>query len=169
MKNNCRYGFAKIILFGCISTLLLSCNGRDTARENAETKIQELPVQAQEITIKALGNTMEDIHYSDKEIRVAPGAKVKLTLINESKDPSMLHNIVFADAGTIEVNAGAAAQAGPQKDFIPDTPTVIAASPLAKPGQTVTFEFTAPKAGTYDFFCSYPGHWQKMNGKLIVG
>jgi azurin len=39
---------------------------------------------------------------------------------------------------------------------------------LAKPGETVTFEFDAPKKGNYEYFCSYPGHSQIMRGYLFV-
>ena len=157
-------------MVGYISISLMACNG-NVSKEQKETTVkpQETPNQTREITIKALGNTMEDIHYSLTEIRLAPGAHVKVTLINESKDTTMKHNMIIVNVGTIQVNATAGAQAGPQKDYIPNTPTVIAASLLSKPGQTVTFEFIAPKAGAYEYFCSYPGHWQKMNEKLIVG
>ncbi len=28
--------------------------------------------------------------------------------------------------------------------------------------------FDAPAKGTYDFICSFPGHWATMQGKFIV-
>jgi len=54
------------------------------------------------------------------------------------------------------------------KEFIADDENIIAASPLANPGQIVTFEFKAPAKGNYEFFCSYPGHYQKMRGYFFV-
>lgn len=111
---------------------------------------------------------MQEMRFDHENITVPAGAKVKVTLINEGDDPTMIHNIVFVQEGTLEVTARAAIAAGPDKEFVPNSPTVIAASPLAQPGETVTFEFDAPEAGTYEFFCSYPGHWQQMNGKFIV-
>jgi nitrite reductase (NO-forming) len=40
----------------------------------------------------------------------------------------------------------------------------------ANPGQVVQGDFTFDKAGTYEFFCSIPGHKDAgMKGKLIVG
>lgn len=124
--------------------------------------------QVVELTVKTIGNTMQEMRFDHENITVPAGAKVKITLINEGEDPTMIHNIVFVQEGTLEVTARAAIAAGPDKEFVPNSPTVIAASPLAQPGETVTFEFDAPKAGTYEFFCSYPGHWQQMNGKFIV-
>jgi azurin len=35
-------------------------------------------------------------------------------------------------------------------------------------GETTTIAFTAPAAGTYDYICSFPGHYGMMKGKLIV-
>lgn len=124
--------------------------------------------QVVELTIKTVGNTMQEMRFDHENITVPAGAKVKITLTNEGTDPTMIHNIVFVQEGTMEVTARAAIAAGPDKEFVPNSPTVIAASPLAQPGETVSFEFDAPEAGTYEFFCSYPGHWQQMNGKFIV-
>lgn len=124
--------------------------------------------QVVELTIKTVGNTMQEMRFDHENITVPAGAKVKITLTNEGTDPTMIHNIVFVQEGTMEITARAAIAAGPDKEFVPNSPTVIAASPLAQPGETVSFEFDAPEAGTYEFFCSYPGHWQQMNGKFIV-
>ena len=35
-------------------------------------------------------------------------------------------------------------------------------------GQSDTIEFDAPEPGTYDFICSFPGHYSVMKGKFIV-
>lgn len=136
----------------------------DTAQP--ETKKEQV---VEEVTIKAIGNTMQEMNYDKEEIKVPAGAKVKLTLINEGESEAMIHNIVFVYEGTMETTANAALKAGSDKEYVPDSPTVIAGSPLAQPGETVTMEFDAPEEpGTYEFICSYPGHWQQMNGKLIV-
>ena len=47
-------------------------------------------------------------------------------------------------------------------------PGVFAATKLLKPGESDTITFTAPPAGTYPFICTYPGHYPKMQGKLIA-
>lgn len=155
---------------------LAACSGggtnenqqEETSQESVDETTEPQEQTIEEITIKAIGNTMQEMNYDMEEIRVPAGAKVKLTLINEGESAAMIHNIVFVYEGTMEVTANAALQAGPQKDYVPDSPTIIAASPLAQPGETVTLEFDAPEAGTYEFICTYPGHWQQMNGKLIV-
>ncbi len=148
-----------------------SGGGNKEGQTESDTDTQtEAPKEQQivELTIKSVGNTMQEMRFDHENITVPAGAKVKITLINEGTDPTMIHNIVFVQEGTMEVTARAAIAAGPDKEFVPNSPTVIAASPLAQPGETVSFEFDAPEAGTYEFFCSYPGHWQQMNGKFIV-
>ena len=35
-------------------------------------------------------------------------------------------------------------------------------------GESVTIEFDAPEAGTYDFLCTFPAHFAMMKGKFIV-
>ena len=43
--------------------------------------------------------------------------------------------------------------AGEENDFVVKN-KVLAYSPLAYPGETVSFEFRAPKKGNYRYFCT---------------
>jgi plastocyanin len=85
---------------------------------------------------------MSEYKYNPSTITVSPGASVTVTLKN---------------AGTL------------QHDFHCDqiNPT---GSPLVDPGKSLDFTFTAPsQAGTYDFWCTVPGHKELgMVGKLEV-
>lgn len=160
-----------VLLFGACSGGGNKEGQQTETTETTESTTTEAASQEQqvvELTIKTVGNTMQDMRYDQETITVPAGAKVKITLVNDAESAAMVHNIVFVHEGTMEVTAKAALSAGADKEYIPNSPTVIAASPLAKPGETVTFEFDAPEAGTYEFICSYPGHWQQMNGTLIV-
>lgn len=160
-----------------LALLFAACSGSGT-KENQQTETTstdessapaaEQTAQQVEVTVRATGNTMQEMTYDKEEIKVPAGSTVKVTLVNEGENAAMIHNIIFVYEGTMEATANAALQAGIDKEYVPDSPTIVAASPLAQPGETVTFEFEAPEAGTYEFFCSYPGHWQIMNGKLIV-
>src|SRR6185295_1794058 len=87
----------------------------------------------------------------------------------------MPHNFVV-------VNPGARATLGPAtlnmapdaldaeaRPFVPRSTDVIAATRLIEPGQSATLKFVAPvKEGDYEFFCSYPNHWENMWGTLVV-
>src|SRR4051794_26329045 len=78
-----------------------SSSGSDLMKEGPAydaTKINpSAPVV--EITLRAQGNSMTDMSYDQTDLKVKAGTTVKLTLINESKDASMLHNFVLIEEG----------------------------------------------------------------------
>src|SRR6185437_13419853 len=119
-------------------------------------------------TIHAVGNNMSEMHYDVSEIDAPANSKMKITLINDATDPSMQHNIVIVKPGDADSVAMHGITAGIAKGFVPDEPAVIAGSGLTKPGGKTELSFTTPAAGEYKFICTYPGHYQKMNGKFIV-
>ncbi len=133
--------------------------------EEKDTTRQEV----QELELHALGNTLEEIRYSTDTLMAEAGALVKLTFVNEGVDMPMVHNVVFTAPGKYKQVALAGARVGASGNYIPESEAVIAGSPMALPGQTVEMEFTVPtEPGLYDFVCTYPGHWKKMNGVLVV-
>jgi len=49
---------------------------------------------------------------------------------------------------------------------------VIAFTPVIGGGQSTQVRFATSKltrGGDYTFFCSFPGHWGMMKGKLVFG
>jgi azurin len=64
--------------------------------------------------------------------------------------------------------ATAGISAGMEKNYVPENSNVLAASGLAKPNETIKLEFVAPATGSYNYICTYPGHFPKMIGKLYV-
>ena len=55
------------------------------------------------------------------------------------------------------------------RNYIPDTPNVLASTPLVNPGETSEITFTAPMTpGRYPYVCTFPGHWRLMQGVLVV-
>ncbi|MFD2515610.1 plastocyanin/azurin family copper-binding protein [Pontibacter locisalis] len=133
--------------------------------EIADTTLQ--PVQ--QLTLTAIGNTLEEIAYKEDTLYAQAGALVKLSLVNEGIDMPMVHNVVITKPGKYKEVALGGAEVGAPGNYVPESPEVIAASTMALPGQTVEMEFTAPaEPGSYDFVCTYPGHWKKMNGVFII-
>ena len=52
---------------------------------------------------------------------------------------------------------------------MPDSPLVLHATRLVKEGETERLGFTAPpKPGEYIFVCTFPGHWVRMYGVMLV-
>lgn len=120
-----------------------------------------------EITIE--GN--DKMQFNMNEIKVEAGQTVVLTLKHVGKLPkaAMGHNWVLLTQGTDINSFGTEASKAADNDYIPEgTEKVIVATELIGGGQETTIEFTAPEAGTYDFICSFPGHYGLMKGKFIV-
>ena len=159
----------QIISLGMMAVVLASCGGETPkSTTSAEGTSQSAPAQTYEFTINAIGNTMADMSYDTKELKVKAGSKVKVNLTNTGTDGAMLHNIVFVKQGSEKEVAMEGINLKDQNYFNASNTNVIAGSAVTQPGGTVTLEFTAPEAGTYSYICTYPGHWQKMQGVLIV-
>ena len=110
--------------------------------------------------------------YNINEIKVKSGQTIKLTLKNIGKLPAeaMSHNFVLLKK---EVNPSAfAMQALKAVDehYMPASMAdqTIAHTAMLGPGQTDAIEFAAPEKGSYDYICTFPGHFSVMKGKLIV-
>ena len=55
------------------------------------------------------------------------------------------------------------------KAFVPDLPAVLFSTKLVKEGETERLGFTAPtEPGEYIFVCTFPGHWVRMYGVMLV-
>jgi azurin len=85
----------------------------------------------------------------------------------------MQHNVLVlneAPSEAIYKEVGqAGVQAGASNDYVPDHPAILAATPMSKPGETVSVTFTTPsETGEYGYLCTYPGHWATMRGTMRV-
>ena len=119
-----------------------------------------------EILIGTIGDTMS---YDKTILEVKAESKIKLTLKNNATSPAMQHDFVLVNPGTENEVGLAGLGAGPSKDYIPDSPHVLAHTRLLKPGESDTITFTAPaKAGDYPYLCTFPGHFAVMKGTLKV-
>ncbi|MEM9158520.1 MAG: azurin [Verrucomicrobiota bacterium] len=125
-------------------------------------------VSGGEVKIELGSNDM--MQFDKTELRVPAGSKVTLTLNHTGKLPkqAMGHNFVLLKAGTDLAAFGAKSAAAAATEYIPEGDEVIAHTKLIGGGASATISFTAPAAGTYDFICSFPGHYAIMKGKLIV-
>ena len=125
----------------------------------------------QEVTIT--GN--DTMQFDVKNFETKAGTKIKLTLKNVGKVPkiAMGHNLVVLKKGITAVafgqkalGAGANATNALPKSLMGD---VIAATKLLGPAESETIEFTAPKEpGSYEYVCTFPGHFALMRGTMTV-
>ena len=117
----------------------------------------------------------DTMQFDVKNFEVKAGSKVKLTLKNVGKIPkiAMGHNLVVLKKGITAVafgqkalGAGASATNALPESLMGD---VIAATKLLGPAESETIEFTAPKeAGSYEYVCTFPGHFALMRGTMMV-
>ena len=158
---------------------MVSCG--DKKEENEEMKLESPSTSTESmeagenssdekmVELTITGN--DQMQYNKKELKVKAGQTVKLTLTHVGKmDVNVMgHNWVLLKKGTDISEFGNAAASAKDNDYIPaGTDAVITHTKMIGGGESVTIEFEAPVAGTYDFICSFPGHYALMKGKFIV-
>ncbi len=113
----------------------------------------------------------DQMKFNLKEIKVKEGQKVRLVLkhVGQLPESAMGHNFVLLKQGTDLANFAAQAMEARDNDYIPSgTDKVIVHTEMIGGGEETSIEFDAPAKGTYDFICSFPGHYIQMQGKFIV-
>jgi len=164
-----------------IATVLLSCG--DSKKEEKE-QITIGDQQTTQTTRSTESNTVSDgeiveirltgddqMRFDKNEIKVKAGQTVRLTFehVGQMAKNVMGHNFVLLTQGTDINTFGNEAVQAANNDYIPqNTDKVIAHTKMLGGGESTTIEFQAPQAGTYDFICSFPGHYAIMRGKFIV-
>ena len=167
--------FSTPVLAFAVLLTLASCGGKESNTQSTETVTEELypePVVAEEPTSNELHIESNDqMQYTTTELKATTG-KITLTLqhIGKMEKTVMGHNLVILQPGTDP--AAFALKAADAKDsgYIPasENASIIAHTKLIGGGESDTIEFTITEKGTYDFICSFPGHYAMMKGKLIV-
>jgi len=158
---------SSLILF---VTLGLSCAvAKDKAPKGNESSAKDKAVQ--EVVIS--GN--DTMQFDVKSFEVKAGSKVKLTLKNIGQIPkiAMGHNLVVLKKGITAVAFGqkALGAGANATNALPESlkGDVIAATKLLGPAESETIEFTAPKEpGSYEYVCTFPGHFALMRGIMTV-
>ncbi len=98
---------------------------------------------------------------------------VQVVLANPDAMP---HNLVIGQPGSLQeigIKGAAMPPADPAdsraKAYVPDSPLVLHATRLLNGGDTERLTFTAPaKPGEYVFLCTFPGHFVRMYGVMLV-
>ena len=161
--------------------VLTSCGGekKQEQKETIKLGVQKEEAPKAETTSTSDSNITEIVIVGDdmmrfdlSEIKVKAGQKVKITLRHKGKmDVNVMgHNLVILNKGVDMADFGAKAAVSKDTKYIPagSENDIIAHTDLIGGGQTTSIEFDAPEAGTYDFICSFPGHYALMKGKFIV-
>ncbi|GAB2776654.1 hypothetical protein GCM10010465_24120 [Actinomadura fibrosa] len=121
------------------------------------------------VEVMLTGN--DQMKFNLSEIKVKEGQTVKLTLkhVGQLGKDVMGHNFVLLKKGTDLASFAQKAVEFKSNEYIPeDSDKVITHTDMIGGGQETSITFKAPPAGTYDFICSFPGHYIQMQGKFIV-
>lgn len=120
-------------------------------------------------------NSNDMMKFDQTEMKIsADCSAVKLTLNHTGKLAKnvMGHNWVLTATADMQAVATAGMTAGLEQQYLPaDQSKVLAATDVIGGGEStsITFDTAAlAQGGDYTFFCSFPGHWSIMKGKLIV-
>ncbi len=159
-----RIGPATQQLVAAIDKLLPKVEG--SAARGFRNRLREITVRVARVEA-----VYEEMRYDKPFVVVEKGRKVHLELANPDAMP---HNWVLCQPEKIrDVAKLAAALSGVAdstgRQYTPDTELVIVSTPAAQSGETVSVDFEAPdQPGKYPYVCTFPGHWMRMYGVLLV-
>ena len=113
--------------------------------------------------------------FDPKEIQVKSSCKqYKITLKHEGKMPksAMGHNVVLSKSADKDGVLADGQTAGEANNYVKaGDERVIAHTKLLSGGEqdSVTFDVSKlAKGEAYEYYCSFPGHYATMNGKLTL-
>jgi azurin len=112
----------------------------------------------------------DDMKYDANEIRVEHGKNVTVNLKHSGKLPAaqMGHNFVLLRKGVDLTQFALKAMNASETEYIPAGDDVIAYTKIIGGGESTSVTFEAPEPGTYEFLCTFPGHFGVMQGKFVV-
>lgn len=113
----------------------------------------------------------EEMRYDIPFFAVEAGRPVQVVLVNEDLMP---HNLVITTPGDLKEVADLGMQAGPDggldgKQYVPHSEKVLFATNMIAADATERLTFTAPtEPGEYPYVCTFPRHWMRMYGVMVV-
>lgn len=141
--------------------------GNDLAGELADE--QALPIRKSlrdlGVRVVVIRTLREQMQYDTRYFAVQAGKPVQIILENADAMP---HNLVVTTPGAFQEVAVAGSELPPT--YIPEkNPKMLHALALVQPDESATLSFTAPtQPGEYDYVCTFPAHWPRMYGVMLV-
>lgn len=128
-------------------------------------------IRAVAVRVVRIKTVEEEMRYDVPYFAVEAGRPVEVWLENEDLMP---HNLVVTAPGALRDVAMLAAPMQPTdmpvgKQYVPDTDLVLHATDLVPAEGRARLTFTAPsEVGEYPYVCTFPQHWMRMNGVMVV-
>ena len=123
------------------------------------------------VRIVQIHTVEEEMRYDIPYFAVEAGKSVQVVLKNEDLMP---HNLVIVTDGSLQEVAELGLAVGPNnghegKQYVPKSEKVLFATNMVPPGKEERLTFTAPtEPGTYPYVCTFPRHWMRMYGVMLV-
>ncbi len=146
-----------LITFGCGGN-----NPRTKIDSNNESSIPK--------EIKIILSSNDNMLFDKQIIYASSRQKITLTLNHNGKlDKKIMgHNFVLLKEGVDVVDFATRALEARDNEYIPEGDETIAYTKLIGGGESDTITFDAPTKGSYNYICSFPGHYGIMKGILVV-
>ena len=130
-------------------------------------------VYASNCEIKIEGSDM--MKYDVAEITLDTSCEqTKISLKHAGKLPinAMGHNVVIVEEKNLnKITQQINFSLGVEKGYLPESEDIIFISAMVGGGDTTELEMDMSKLDktkSYVFFCSFPGHWALMRGKIKI-
>lgn len=165
--EECNY-LMGLILGGLLLASMHSC-GNGSQQSYEEDSVMQEENHSGLDTVHITLESNDKMQFDKEEIVVYAGQAVVLKLVHTGTMPiaSMGHNFVLL-SNSISI-ADYAKRALREKEYIIDDPELtLAFTKMLGGGESTEIVFSAPDVGTYNFICSFPGHYSIMKGKFIV-
>lgn len=139
--------------------------------EQSVTKEYRNRLREISVRVVKLHTVEEEMRYNKPFFAVEAGRTVQLVMVN---DDLMPHNLVITKPGKLEAVATEGAALGTQpgldgKLYVPKSADVLYATEMVNAGVTSVMTFTAPsEPGEYPYVCTFPRHWLRMYGVMLV-
>jgi putative heme-binding domain-containing protein len=123
------------------------------------------------VRVVRINTVHEEMRYDIPYFAVEAGRPVQVVLRNEDLMP---HNLVLTQPGAMREVAQLAAAMPPQTDrkglaYVPKSDLVLAATRMVESHRQHALTFTAPaEPGEYPYVCTFPNHWMRMYGVMVV-
>ncbi len=131
---------------------------------------QEVVVEDTRFKVEITSN--DQMQFDKNELKVPVGEPIVLTLKHSGKMAKnvMGHNFVLLKQGVDFKDFAEKATLAADTGYIPtsEEANIIAHTKVIGGGESDTIEFTISEAGTYEFLCTFPGHYAIMKGVLIT-
>jgi len=138
-----------------------------------ESSSRSFRARLREITVRVvrIRTVEEEMRYDIPYFAVEAGRPVQIVLQNEDLMP---HNLVITVNGALKEVALEGAVLGPNpgfegKPYVPKSEKVLHATGMVPAGRQERLTFNAPsEPGEYPFVCTFPRHWMRMYGVMVV-